>query len=59
MRIIDMVITRNSFLVDNNKKRIFPAAGIGTSLGFHTPCQPSRKDESTPRGRFLNFTLWV
>ena len=34
-------------------------AGFGTSMGFYPPGQPSRRDECNPRGRFLNFALWV
>jgi hypothetical protein len=37
----------------------FPAAGFGASMEFHPLGQPSREDESTPRERFLNFTLRV
>ena len=40
-------------------KQFFPAAGFGAPIGFHPLGQPSRQDESTPWGRFLNFTLRV
>jgi hypothetical protein len=38
-------------------KQFSPATGFWTSVGFHPPGQPSRQDETTPRGGFVNFTL--
>ena len=38
---------------------VFNRARFEASMGFHPPGQPSRKDKSTPRGRFRNFTLRV
>ena len=61
---VDMVITnkwfsyRKSRSVNNfSSSRII--VGFGISMGFHSPGQSSRQDESTPRDRFLNFTLRV
>ena len=38
-------------------KQFSPATVFWTSVGFPPPGQPSRQDETTPRGRFVNFTL--
>ena len=38
-------------------KQFSPATSFWTSVEFHPPGQPSRQDETTPRGRFVNFTL--
>ena len=49
------------FLWSTIEKRIFlsPAAGLGTSMVFQPPGQPSRKAESTPWASFINFSLRV
>jgi hypothetical protein len=60
MEIVDMVITKKVFCSEIEKcKPFFPAAGFGTSMRVHPLGQPSRLDESTPWGRFLNLTLQV
>jgi hypothetical protein len=38
-------------------KQCSQQSDFGLRWGFHPPGQPSRKDKSTLRGRFLNFTL--
>jgi hypothetical protein len=58
MEIIAMFITKFEFSGRTSRSvNIFQLSDCGLRWGFHPPGQTSRKDESTPWGRFVNFTL--
>jgi hypothetical protein len=58
MEMVDMVITRIWFSSRKSRiETIFSSDRFWDFAGISPPGQPSRQDETTPRGRFVNFTL--